>query len=251
MSRNAWIIFIAICAVLLGALVMMSRGNRVDVAEVNHLEVQAKSDDNGNIADWTKGSKNPKVTIIEYADFQCPGCASASPVLNDVVSKYGDHVQLIYRHFPLTNIHPHARAAAAAAESAGKQGRFWQMHDQLFQNQSEWSQASGTNRTNIFANYAEALDIDREQFINDLTSDDITAKINFDGALGRKVGVSGTPSIYIDGELVESWYKDDKITPQGTEGAAQIWTSADAMGKLLIEPKLREAGVKLDDSKEQ
>lgn len=248
MSRNAWIVFTIICVLLLGGLIMMSRSNRVDVSDVNQFEAQPASDDNGNIADWTKGSNNPKLTIVEYADFQCPGCSSASPVLSQVVDKYGDHVQLIYRHFPLTNIHPHARAAAAASEAAGKQGKFWEMHDRLFENQSEWSQASGSNRADIFGDYAEALGLNREQFINDLTSSDITAKINFDGALGRKAGVNSTPSIYVDGKLVEDWYKDDNIVPAGTEGAAQVWTSAEAIGKLLIEPKLREAGVELNGS---
>lgn len=248
MSRNAWIIFTVICVLLLGGLVMMSRGSRVDVSEIDQFKALPASEDSGNIADWTKGSSNPKVVIVEYADFQCPGCASASPTLDQVVNKYSDHVQLIFRHFPLTNIHPHARAAAAAAESAGKQGKFWQMHDRLFANQSEWAQASGATRTDIFADYAEALGLDREQFINDLTDSNVTAKINFDGALGREIGVNSTPSIYIDGELVEQFYTDDRIVPQGTEGAAQIWTNADAMGKLLIEPKLREAGVELDSA---
>lgn len=247
MTAKTWGIFIAICVLLIGGLVWMSRGSRIDVSGVNQHQAQSGSEASGEIADWTKGSDDPKVVIVEYADFQCPGCRSAAPVLNEVVDKYGEHVQLIYRHFPLTNIHPHARAAAAAAESAGKQGKFWEMHDLLFENQSEWSNASGTTRTDIFASYADRLDLDREQFIFGLTASEVTSKINYDTALGRELGVNSTPTIYIDGEKVEQYYRGDEIVSQGTEGAAQIWTNAEAMGKLLIEPKLREAGVDLDN----
>lgn len=245
MSRNTWIIFIAICVVLIGALVVMSRGNRIDVSDVNPHQAQVASEASGNIADWTKGSDDPKVVIVEFADFQCPGCRNAFPVLNDVMAKYSEHVQLVYRHFPLSSIHPNARAAAAASEAAGKQGQFWGMHGLLFENQSEWSQASGTTRTDLFANYADTLSIDRDKFIEDLTSAEISSKINFDVALGRDLDVSSTPTIFVDGEILDGWFKDEQIVPQNTEGAAQIWTNSAAFGKLIIEPKLREAGVEL------
>ncbi len=247
MSRNTWIIFAVICAALIGGLIVMSRGNRVDVSDVNPHQALAASEASGNIADWTKGSDEPKVVIVEFADFQCPGCRSAQPVLDQVIATYGEHVQLIYRHFPLSSIHPNARAAAAAAEAAGKQGKFWEMHNQLFTQQSEWSSASGTTRTDLFTNYAIMLGVNRDQFIDDLTSDAIATKINFDAALGRDLGITGTPAIYIDGEELSGYYKDDAIVPQGTEGAAQLWTNAEALGKLVIEPKLRDAGVKLDE----
>lgn len=223
----------------------MSRGNRIDVSDVNAHQALAASEASGNIADWTKGSNEPKVVIVEFADFQCPGCRNAFPVLNDVMSRYGEHVQLIYRHFPLSSIHPNARAAAAAAEAAGKQGKFWDMHSKLFESQNEWAQANGTTRTDLFANYASALSIDREKFIEDITSSDISSKINFDIALGRDLGVDSTPTLYVDGKLLDEWYKDEQLVPQNTEGAAQVWTNSAALGKLIIEPKLRDAGVDL------
>lgn len=247
MTAKTWAIFAAICVLLIGGLVWMSRDNRIDVSNINSHQAQPGTEASGEIPDWTKGSDDPKVVIVEYADFQCPGCANSSPTLSQVASQYGDHVQLIFRHFPLTNIHPHSRAAAAATEAAGKQGKFWEMHDRLFASQGEWSNASGATRTDIFADYAETLGLDREKFVEDLTSRDIVAKINYDVALGRELGVNGTPAIYVDGEKIEQWYKDDKLVSQNTEGAAQIWTNADAFGKLIIEPRLRDAGVKLDD----
>lgn len=243
MTRTTWIIFAVICAALLGGLIFMSQGNRIDVSNIEQHKALAATEDSGNIADQTKGTTKPKVVIVEYADFQCPGCNSASSVMNDVADTYRDHVQLIYRHFPLSTIHPNARAAAAAAEAAGKQGKFWQMHDKLFASQNEWSQANGTVRSDIFAGYADVLGLNREQFLNDMTSDAIAAKIDFDAALGRAAGVTGTPAIFVDGGQIEGLYKGDKIVTQGTEGAAQLWTNAEAFGKLVIEPKLRDAGV--------
>lgn len=245
MTRNAWIIFAVICAVLLGGLIWASRGDRVDVSEVDpHVALEA-SEASGNIADWTKGSQDPKIVIVEYADFQCPGCQNAAPVLNQVIAQYGEHVQLVYRHFPLSNIHPNARAAAAAAEAAGKQGKFWEMHERLYTNQSDWAQASGTARTNQFADYAVMLGVDREQFEQDIVNPEISKKISFDAAIGRDIGVSSTPTIFVDGDQLDEWFVGDEIVPQGTEGARQVWTDAEAIGKLIIEPKLREAGVEL------
>ena len=86
-----------------------------------------------------KGKAGSKVTIVEFSDFQCPYCSRAYPVVNQVMKEYGDKVQLVFKQFPLVSIHPHAQKAAEAAACAADQGKFWEMHNALFEHQSEWS----------------------------------------------------------------------------------------------------------------
>jgi protein-disulfide isomerase len=246
MSRNAWIIFIAICVLILGGLVWMSGRNKVDVSGVDHNAILSASEESGDIADHVKGNAEAKVLIIEYGDFQCPGCRSAAPAMKAVIDKYSDKVGFVFRNFPLA-IHNNARAAAAAAEAAGLQGKYWEMHDRLFENQQEWGNLSGNTRTDMFANYAEMLELDREKFLEDLKSDAVIAKINFDVSLGRKIGVNSTPSIFVNGKQVKDYYKDGKIVSESTPGANILWSNAEAFEELVLMPALRDAGVELDD----
>lgn len=246
MSRNGWIIFIAICALILGGLVWMSGSNRVDVSEVKHDSVLPANDQNGNIADHVKGDPDAVVQVIEYGDFQCPGCQDAHPVMNKVVEKYEDKIAFVFRNFPLSTIHPNARAASAAAEAAGIQGKYWQMHDLLFINQSSWGGLSGTLRTDMFASYADNLELDREKFLDDLSSDAISKKINFDAALGRDAGVTGTPSIFVNGKEVTSYYKDGELVSRNDDGARPVWSDAEAFESLVLLPALRDAGVEVE-----
>lgn len=246
MSRNAWIIFSVICIAVLGGLVWMSQGNRLDVSNVNALEVQAANEDNGNLADHTIGNTDAKVTIIEYGDFQCPGCASAAPVLKQIADKYQDDVLFIFRNFPLSTIHPNARAAAAAAEAAGLQGKYWEMHEKLFSTQGEWGSLGGAQRTDMFAVYARELGIDSDKLTEDLGSSDISAKINYDSAIGKKIGVSGTPAIYINGEKIDYYVKDGKRVNNTVEGANPVWSQVSEFEELSLKPALEKAGVKLE-----
>jgi protein-disulfide isomerase len=89
--------------------------------------------------DWVKGNKDSKVIVVEYSDFQCPACAAYFPMVEQVMDEYKDKVAFVYRHFPLTSIHPHAEPMARAAEAAGKQGKFWEMYELIFKNQNAWS----------------------------------------------------------------------------------------------------------------
>lgn len=223
----------------------MSGGSRVDVSDVDRNTILSASDDNGNIADHTKGDEDNKVLIIEYGDFQCPGCGDAHPVLDEVVDKYQDHVTFVFRNFPLPG-HPNARAAAATAEAAGLQGKYWEMHDRLFETQAAWSSLSGATRTDMFTQYANDLGLDREKFLEDLESDAVMKKINFDRALGSKAGVTGTPSIFVNGEEADGYYKDGELIAQRTEGANPVWSNAEAFETLIVLPALKEAGVEVE-----
>lgn len=205
MSTKAWIIFAVITVALLGGLVVLNQKDKIDVSGVDHTRIVAASEANGNIADHVFGSRDQKVILIEYGDFQCPACASAFPVLKEVKEEFKDDLTFIFRNNPLTAIHPNARVGAAAAEAAGLQGKFWEMHDLLFQNQNQWSQASIEKRTAFFEGYAKQIGVkDLDKFKEDLASKEVTKKIDFDLALGKKVPVQGTPTITLNGEKIES-----------------------------------------------
>lgn len=144
---------------------------------------------------WSKGAEQAKVVIIEFSDFQCPFCAKVQPTLDGVLEIYGDRVRLIYRHFPLTKIHPDALKAAVAAEAAGNQGKFWEMHDKLYQNQEKLT-------VNDLRKYAQELGLDMERFDKDLDSPQLEEKVLQDKADGLKAGVKGTPGFFINGTYI-------------------------------------------------
>ena len=205
MSRNTWIIFIVICIAILGGLIFLSRQDRADVGEVNTNAIVAASEANGNIGDHVYGSTEGNVLLIEYGDFQCPACKSAFPILQEIKEEYKDKLTFIFRNNPITQIHPNARAAAAAAEAAGLQGKYWEMHDALYEQQDDWSNASVDERLSFFVAMAKEVGIDDiDQFKRDIESDAASSKINFDLSLGRKDNVSGTPTIFLNQEQLES-----------------------------------------------
>ena len=246
MTRNGWIIFIAIAVILFGGLIYLSSRNAIDVSNINEQTVQGATEASGNIADHTTGTKDNKVILMEYGDYQCPGCGSAYAPLKTVTEKYEGQLTFVFRNFPLTSIHPNARAAAAAAETAGLMGKYWEMHDLLYANQSSWQSTSAKDRTNVFAGFASQIGLNSNEFTKNLTekSKQINQKISFDQALGKKLGVSGTPAIYLNGEKVEQYVKDGKIVPSNTEGAGPIWANATALDELLVRPALEKAGYK-------
>jgi protein-disulfide isomerase len=228
---------------VLGGLVLLSRGAQLNVDNVNVEQHQDASADSGNIADHVFGDPSAPVTVIEYGDYQCPGCGSAAPVLKEVSEKYKDKgVAFIFRNFPLSTIHPNALAAASAAEAAGLQGKFWEMHNKLYDNQAAWENLSSSDRTNLFVNYAGSLGIDTEKFKTDITSDAVSKKIEYDTALGKKAGVQGTPTIYVNGELVsDTRIKDGKKAPANDTSSPFVWSTAENFTKYVIEPALKKA----------
>ena len=205
MGKLGWIIFSSVVVLLLGGLVVYSRVTNpgLDVSAVNENAILAASDQNGQIGDHVEGNADSDVILIEYLDFQCPSCAAAHPQLQQIMVEYGDRIALVSRNFPLTTIHPNARAAAAAAEAAGLQGKYDEMKNALFEAQSQWQALSGEERNDQFVFYAEGLGMNGEQFLSDLGSEAINAKISFDQALAKKVGASSTPSFFLNGEALD------------------------------------------------
>lgn len=205
MNKTSWIIFVAVVVVLFGALVFWTRSNTVsiDVSDVDPNSVIAASEMNGEIGDQLRGNAESKVVLVEYGDFQCPSCAAAHPHVNTLIGEYGDDIAFIYRQFPLVSIHPNARAASGAAEAAGLQGKYWEMHNNLFYGQNNWNNLDSTQRTNLFVTYARDLGLDEDQFKEDLASDRVNRKISFDQALGKKQGVTATPTFFLNGEKLD------------------------------------------------
>lgn len=143
-----------------------------------------------------KGNPNASITIVEYSDFQCPACASTYPRVAQTIDDYGDDVRLIYRHFPLSTIHPHARLAAEASEAAGLQGDFWGMHDALFNTQAQWS--SSNDPEAFFIRLAESIGLDANMFASDLNSDAVRDAVSEDAKSADALRLGGTPTFFVN-----------------------------------------------------
>jgi protein-disulfide isomerase len=144
------------------------------------------------------GANGGKVTIVEFGDYQCPACGSAHPNVKEVLDEYKDRVTFVYRHFPLP-MHQHARLAAQAAEAAAAQGKFWEMHDQLFTAQNEWSESK--EPLELFKGYAQKLGLDVAKFEEEIKSKKYEEKIQNDVNDGNQAGVNSTPTFFINGEM--------------------------------------------------
>ncbi len=138
------------------------------------------------------GPNDAPVTLVEYGDYECPMCGAAFPITQELLEEYGDEIRLVFRNFPLTRSHPNALLAARAAEAAAVQGRFWEMHDALYENQS-WLEPDD------LTSYADNLGLDGDQFISDLNSSKTAERVQEDIHSGMKSGVNGTPTFFING----------------------------------------------------
>jgi protein-disulfide isomerase len=154
----------------------------------------------GAASPWAKGNQTARVTLEEFSDFQCPACGGLEPGLRRVMKDYGDRVQLIFRNFPLA-MHKSAFQAARAAEAAGQQGKFWEMHDIIYDNQKEWSDSMEPRVQ--FDSYASRLGLDVQRFKTDMERQDLADRIKADYARGMSLSVKGTPTVFLNGrELV-------------------------------------------------
>lgn len=159
------------------------------------------SNSNAQPTSHTVGAGTEGVTLIEYGDFQCPACKSYFPILNQIKKEFGDKITFQFRHFPLNQIHPYAYQAARAAEAAGNQGKFFEMHDLLYENQNSW--ASLSDVTDVFESYAEQLGLDTEQYRNDVINAEIGGAIDADIGEGQNIGANSTPTFVINGQKIE------------------------------------------------
>ena len=148
-----------------------------------------------------KGNPDAEVVLVEYSDFQCPACAQFYPYVKEIMEEHGEDLKLEYRHFPLINLHPQAIPAAKAAEAAGVQGKFWEMHDKLFENQSVWSRSS--NPRAAFIGYAEEIGLDVDTFKRHMDSSIIADAIDASFDEARERDFTGTPTFILNGERMD------------------------------------------------
>ncbi|HEV7377917.1 MAG TPA: thioredoxin domain-containing protein [Pyrinomonadaceae bacterium] len=141
--------------------------------------------------DHVQGSPDAAVTLVEYGDYECPHCGRAHAIVKQVQKVAGDHLRFVFRHFPLAQMHPHAERAAEAAEAAGAHGRFWQMHDLLYENQQT------LDDTHLLL-FAEAIDLDTERFARELRDEIYRERVREDFMSGVRSGVNGTPTFFIN-----------------------------------------------------
>lgn len=153
------------------------------------------------------------VELTEFGDFQCPYCRDAAPSIARVLQRLDGRVKLRFRHFPIASRHPDAERAAAAAEAAGEQGRFWEMHDVLFAHQKEL-------HTDQLVGYARDLGLDERRFREDLESAEIARRVEEDRAAGEAAGVAGTPAFYIDGRPYRGFYDVESLVDELEDAGA-------------------------------
>ena len=146
------------------------------------------------------GPADAPVTLEEFGDFQCPPCGLLHPVLKDMEKEFGSKLRVIFREFPLAQTHQHAIAAARAAEAAGMQGKFWEMHDLLFTNQRTWKDAFDARPT--FEEYAAKIGLDMQKYRRDVNSSAVEQRIALDGRRANALGVNGTPTVFMNGREV-------------------------------------------------
>ena len=142
--------------------------------------------------DHIQGAADSDVTLVEYGDYECPYCGAAYPIVKRIQRQMGERLRFVFRNFPITTSHPHAEAAAEAAEAAGAQGRFWEMHDMLFENQGNLTGPE-------LRSYAETLGLDLERFDDELDRHVHADRVREDFMSGVRSGVNGTPTFFIDG----------------------------------------------------
>ncbi len=184
---------IAVIALLIISFLVSRSGDPIDETAFANLKVD-------DLTAREKGNLESDIRLIEYSDFQCPACKNAAPIIASLIQEFGDQFALEYRHYPLRTIHPNAQLAAQAAEAAGKQGKFWEMHDLLFEKQSEWSQSFNPER--YFRNYANDLDLNEDRFRFDLRSDEIKDLVNAHYDEAQTLGIPGTPGFVYNGEVI-------------------------------------------------
>lgn len=176
------------------------------------------------VGDWVLGNPEAGVVLVEYADYQCPACAGYHSVVQDVVAEYGDRIAYVYRHYPLTQIHPYAVPAARAAEAAGLQGKFFEMSDLLYVNQGDWSNASSPEE--VFTSYAVEIGLDMEQYEADVASSEVADAVTADAREAGSFGLTGTPSFILDNRRIAS-------VPASVEGFGTLIEQRLKLAELL------------------
>lgn len=196
-SRNTLFLWGGFGILIVGSLVGLFYLAKMGApSQAGNLSMAVSADD------ISTGPADAKVTLVEYSDFQCPACGAYHPLLKQLNQALGNKFKFVYRYFPLTTIHVNAGSSARAAEAARNQGKFWEMHDMLFEHQSDW--ATSPNAKDIFIHYAKSLGLDTARFEADYASKEVQDKINRDYQSGIESRVQGTPTFFLNGKAIQN-----------------------------------------------
>jgi Na+:H+ antiporter, NhaA family len=218
-----FLIIVAVLAAAVGGAWMFIRSSR-QAANANR---------NANLGDpaaeppgaqppHVRGNPSAPVTLEEFADFECGACGGYYPELKKIESEFGENLRVIFRENPLVPMHQHALLAAQAAEAAGLQGRFWEMHDKLYENQTKWKDVM--DLVPIFVDYAKQIGLNTDQFMKDLNGEKVATRIFQDGKRSHALGINSTPTFFVNGKEA----KGDNWKPENL--------------REMIRQALREAG---------
>jgi len=182
-------------ALIAGIAVVFSQGSSTQSGKIlDPAQVVGKATN-------AKGPDDAKVTVVEFSDFQCPACRATYPLIKELINKYPNEVRVVYRHFPLNTIHPYAQIGAQAAVAAGEFGKFWEMHDLLFEKQAEWTSVQNEQAArDILITYAEQLTIDKQQFSEKIDSESVRNVVNQDLSYAVQQGLDSTPTLFVNGQ---------------------------------------------------
>ena len=229
------VVIVALLAV--GTYFVIDGNNKAtDFEDYDFYSVIEANGDNGNIGDHVKGSADAPVLIFEYADYQCPGCASINPKVNKAIEKADGKLAIVYRSY-LLSYHKNGTAAASAAEAAGLQGYWKEYTDKLFSEQAEWEYASVSERTAMFEKYFNEVTDgkgDLAKFSSDMASDAVSKKVSFDMGIGKRIDVQATPAFYVDGQWI-NWSEAGSVTVNGKEVTWDSARGGDDFVNLLLE----------------
>lgn len=192
MSNRFFIIVIAVIVLFAGAFALTKHKSNSGTKGTTTV----------NPTNHTEGSTKSGVVLMEYGDYQCPACGQYYPILKQIYDKYQGQIIFQFRNFPLVQLHPNAFVAARVAEAADKQGKFWEMHDLLYENQQAWGPSSSPNT--FFLGYAKQLGLDTVKFQQDMMAQATNDLINADIAEGQKLGANSTPTFAINGKKLET-----------------------------------------------
>ena len=178
----------------------------------NISETRSFSAESNNAPAHIRGNPNAPVTLEEFGDFQCPPCGNFAGFAEELLKQYDSRLRIVFRNFPLQG-HAHAREAARAAEAAGLQGKLWEMHDRLYQEQANWSNAP--NARELFESYAGTIGLNLDKFRIDIDSDKVKQRVDSDHSLGDSLGIKVTPTLFINNRPVDPQDKN----PEGVRAA--------------------------------
>jgi protein-disulfide isomerase len=194
MKRYLPFVIVAVIALAtLGSGAMLYRAKRPQLLTIPEDKTLSGKSDAESM--HIRGNPDAPVTLEEFGDFQCPPCANFAGFSDALVKEYDPHLRIVFRNFPLQN-HQLAREAALAAEAAGLQGRFWEMHDVLYREQAVWTKASIVRES--FVSYAGMIGLNLDQFRKDMDGEKARARVDSDQERGHSVGVERTPTVFVN-----------------------------------------------------